>query len=151
MRANHAPAAADAGHQTTLDQSNDFGDIRVHDNVISTLVRRAALGVDGVSRLAGNTLIDGIAEFVGSRRGRAIGIVKDEKSPERIQIEVKINLMFGYKVRAVAEAVQKSVIELVENTTGMNVTKVTVLVQEMEDPVEDEENGEAGTQHEQSE
>ncbi len=137
--------------QTTLDHSSELGDIRVHDNVISSLVRRAALSIEGVSRLAGSTLIDNIAEIVGSRRmqDRAIAIIKDESSPDRMTIEVKINLKLGFKVREVAEAVQKTVVEQVEKTTGMTVTAVTVLVQEIDDGSEDkgeeeEEENEAG-------
>ena len=123
--------------ENMLEQSSEFGDIRVNDNVIYALVRRAALGVEGVSRMAGSSLIDNIAEFVGSSRGRAVGISKSEDASDAITLEVKINMLFGYKVRAVAEAVQRAVIEAVESVTGMTVSKVTVMVQRMEEASED--------------
>ena len=126
--------------ENMLEQSSEFGDIRVNDNVIYALVRRAALGVEGVSRMAGSSLIDNIAEFVGSSRGRAVGISKSEDASDAITLEVKINMLFGYKVRAVAEAVQRAVIEAVESVTGMTVSKVTVMIQRMEDPSEEEED-----------
>ena len=121
-----------------MEQSNDFGNIMVNDNVIASLVRKAALSVPGVSRLAGSSLIDNIAEFVGSSRGRSIGITKNET--ESVELEVKINMLFGYKLREVAEAVQRAVIENVEKTTGMSVAKVNVVVQKIED--QPESNGE---------
>lgn len=123
--------------ENMLEQSSEFGDIRVNDNVIYALVRRAAMSVEGVSRMAGSSLIDNIAEFVGSSRGRAIGIAKSEDASDAVTLEVKINMLFGYKVRDVAEAVQRAVIEEVENVTGMTVSKVTVMIQKMEDASED--------------
>ncbi len=116
-------------------KSNELGAIRISDSVISSLVRRAALGVNGVSRLA-STFVDNIAEIVGSRKTsyRSININMDE---DRVEIEVKLNIKFGYKVPDVAGMVQTAIIEAVENTTGMNVTSVNVIVQEIEDPAEE--------------
>jgi len=114
---------------------SELGNICLHDNVISNLVRRAALSVDGVSRLAGSSLVDGLAELVGSRKmqDRAIAIIKDERDPSKVTIELKINMFFGYKVHLVAEKVQRAVIELVENTASVVVASVNVAVQEIED------------------
>jgi uncharacterized alkaline shock family protein YloU len=119
-----------------LEQSSDYGDIMVNDNVIASLVRRAALSVPGVSRLSGSSLIDNIAEFVGSSKGRTISISKESADSDAVVLEVKINMLFGFKVREVAEAVQRAVIEDVETTTGMTVAKVTVVVQKIEETEE---------------
>ncbi len=121
---------------TLLEQSSDYGDIMVNDNVIASLVRRAALSVPGVSRLSGSSLIDNIAEFVGSSKGRTISISKESADSDAVVLEVKINMLFGFKVREVAEAVQRAVIEDVETTTGMTVAKVTVVVQKIEEAEE---------------
>ena len=55
----------------------------------------------------------------------------------------KINILVGYNVPELAQNVQKAVIEMVEQTTGMSVTKVNVLVQDIEEPVEEAEESEA--------
>ena len=130
-------SATPAKTETLLEQSSDYGDIMVNDNVIASLVRRAALSVPGVSRLAGSSLIDNIAEFVGSSKGRAISISKEAADSDAVVLEVKINMLFGFKVREVAETVQRAIIEDVENTTGMTVAKVTVVVQKIEEAAED--------------
>lgn len=129
---------------TLLEQSSDYGDIMVNDNVIASLVRRAALSVPGVSRLSGSSLIDNIAEFVGSSKGRTISICKESADSDAVVLEVKINMLFGFKVREVAEAVQRAVIEDVENTTGMTVAKVTVVVQKIEEAEEAAADASAG-------
>jgi uncharacterized alkaline shock family protein YloU len=116
-------------------KDGELGVIKIHENVISSLVRKAALSVDGVSRLAGSTFVDNLAEIVGSRKisDRAISIRMDE---DKIEIELKINMKFGFKVPEVASNVQSTIIEDVEAVTGMNVVCVNVIVQEIEDVAE---------------
>lgn len=129
---------------TVLESNSELGEVRIHENVISALVRKSALSVEGVSRLAGNALVDNIAEFVGSRRmqSRAISIEMGENN--RVSIEVKINILFGFNIPQVSQAVQKTVLEGVESVTGMTVTKVHVVVQEIEEPAPIEEEDEEG-------
>lgn len=124
-----AAAAANAG---TVLEDTGMGEVKIHENVISSLVRKAAMSVDGVSRLSGSQLVDIIAETVGSRRmqDRAIAIQIDDAG--RAAIDIKLNLKFGFKIPEVSSAVQKAVIAEVENTTGMTVTRVNVIVQELE-------------------
>ena len=124
---------ANAKHETMVLEDTEMGDIRIHESVIASLARRATLSVEGVSRLAGNSLVDNIAEIVGSRRiqSRNVGIMFGEEND--VAIEVKIALKFGYCIPKIATAVQKAVIDEVESTTGMNVTSVRVLIQEIEE------------------
>ncbi|MBR7156234.1 MAG: Asp23/Gls24 family envelope stress response protein, partial [Lentisphaeria bacterium] len=78
---------------STILSDSELGDIKIHDGVIAALARRAALGVEGVSRLAGSQFVDNLAEIVGSRRmqARAINVTVDEET--RITIEIKLNLV----------------------------------------------------------
>lgn len=114
------------------EKGTDLGLIKIHENVISSLVRKATCSVEGVTRLAGSSFVDNIAEIVGSRKisDRAIAIAIDEDS---VEIEIKVNVLFGANIPSVAQAVQKSIIESVEGTTGMSVKQVNVIVQEIEE------------------
>ena len=109
---------------STILSDSELGDIKIHDGVIAALARRAALGVEGVSRLAGSQFVDNLAEIVGSRRmqARAINVTVDEET--RITIEIKLNLVFGCQIPQVAARVQQEV---------MTVKGVDVLVQDMEE------------------
>ncbi len=126
---------------TSAGKESELGVIKIHENVISSIVRKAALSVDGVSRLAGSSFVDNIAEIVGSRKisDRAISIKLDD---DKVEIEIKINMRFGYKVPEVASGVQSAIIEQVENITGMNVVSVNIVVQEIEEVAEHPENEE---------
>ncbi len=111
----------------------ELGDIRIHEGVIASLARRAALSVAGVSRLAGNALVDNIAEIVGSRRMQSRNITISLGEESNVGIEIKVVFKFGFNIPQTATAIQKAVINEVENTTGMNVTHVHVLVHDIED------------------
>lgn len=139
-----APQTVSAEASAILEDSG-IGEVKIHENVISSLARRAALGVDGVSRLAGSLLVDNIAEIVGSRRmqDRAITVSMDDSN--RVSLEIKLNIKLGYRLPKVAAAVQQAVISEVEAATGMTVVKVNVLVQEVEAPHDEDEDAEAET------
>ena len=132
----------EAVQNTALIEGSEMGDVKIHENVISTLVRQAALEQEGVSRLAGSALVDDIANLVGSRRMQARAITVELCEDNRVNIEIKLNIVFGYRIPEVAERVQKAVISTVEEVTGMVVPKVNVLVQEVEAPAaaQEEEN-----------
>ena len=126
----------EAVQNTALIEGSEMGDVKIHENVISTLVRQAALEQEGVSRLAGSALVDDIANLVGSRRMQSRAITVELCDDNRVNIEIKLNIVFGYRIPEVAERVQKAVISTVEEVTGMVVPKVNVLVQEVETPAE---------------
>lgn len=131
---NVRSAALDAKYDdSTILSDSELGDIKIHDGVIAALSRRAALSIEGVSRLAGSQFVDNIAEIVGSRRmqARAINVAVDEEN--RISIEIKLNLIFGCQIPQVALLVQQEIIKEVESSTGMTVKCVDVLVQDMEE------------------
>ena len=119
-----------------------MGDVKIHENVVASLVRQAALEQEGVSRLAGSALVDDIANLVGSRRMQSRAITVELGEDGRVGIEIKLNLIFGFRIPDVAERVQKAVIGMVEETTGMTVTRVNVVIQEIEDPVVDADEDE---------
>ena len=122
---------------------NEMGEVKIHENVISALVRQAVAAVDGVMRLAGSTLMDNIAEIVGSRRMQDRAISVNIEDGGRVSLDIKVNLKFGYKIPVVTTAIQKAVIENVEQVTGMVVTRVNVIVQELE--METPDSGEEDT------
>ena len=129
--------------ETVMVGDSELGDVKIHDGVIATLTRRAALTVEGVSRLAGNALVDNLAEIVGSRRMQSRAIALEVNELNQISIEIKLNLKVGYTIPEVAENVQKAVISDVEKVTGMTVKTVHVLVQDIDDEYIDDDEADA--------
>lgn len=116
----------------SIDKNNELGNIQIHDNVISTIVRKTVLETEGVSRLAGSSVVDSIGEVFGSRKitSRAISITHED---DKVNIEVKANILFGFKIPEVSKALQAAVIQEVETVTGITVASVCVMIQEIED------------------
>ena len=133
---NNAAAAAVARATVTSDTNSELGVIKIHDHVLAALVSRAVLGVEGVSRLAGSVLIDNLAGMVGSH-SRAIDIIKD--GDDKIKIIIKVNILFGTVIPAVAVEIQRQVIEQVESAAGVTVASVDVVVQQLDDVIEEDE------------
>jgi uncharacterized alkaline shock family protein YloU len=117
------------------------GVVKVHESVIASIIRKAACSVDGVVRLAGNALVDNIAEFVGSRKvmDRAISIEMGDNS---VAVEVQVVLEYGCNVPEIAENIQNTVTEEITRITGMQVTRIDIVVMDLE-TVEEEENSDS--------
>jgi len=129
------------------ENSNELGLIKIHENVIASIVRKVTCSIEGVVRLAGSPLIDNIAEIVGSRKiqDRAIAVNMDGSD---VSIEVKINIAYGIHVPTLAAEVQTAVMEEVEKITGMHVVQVNVIVQELDEDVEfDEDENEENSEN----
>lgn len=120
--------------KSTAETSVTGGEIRIHESVISTIVRKVAGDVEGVSRISGNSLVDNIAEIMGSKRfqDRAISVHMGESS---VSVEVSVNLLFGFKLPAVAAELQQAIESEIEKLTGLHVDKVDVIIREIDEPV----------------
>lgn len=114
------------------EDGTELGVIRIHENVIASIVRKATLSVNGVIRLAGSTLVDNIAEIIGSKKigDRAIGV---DISGDSVSIDVKVILAYGTHVPTVAANIQSAVMQEIEKMTGMGVTCINVIIQELDD------------------
>ena len=132
-------------NETPVSAENDIeGDVKVHDTVLESIARKSALNVPGVLRLSGSSLIDSLAEIVGSRKAfdKAIVISSEEG---KVVIEVRIIVKYGSHVPEVAAAVQTNVMEDITRLTGMEIAHVDVVVMDLEEdtttaePVTDEQ------------
>jgi len=117
-------------------EGNELGLIHIHENVIAAAVRKATCKVDGVIRLSGSAIVNNIAELIGNKTigDRSIAVHIDGAT---VSIDVKVNLSYGAHVPTVASNIQSAVVSEVEKITGMTVTAVNVVVQELDDLDED--------------
>ncbi len=122
------------------------GSIRILDGAISTIVKRTVLGIEGVARLSGSSLIDEFADLVRSKRmqDRSIQI---EHNDQDIVISVAVNPYFGYKFPALIKNIQEKVSAAVLEMTGIAVSSVNVDIRGIEErpaeePAQDETQSE---------
>ncbi|MBR2373610.1 MAG: Asp23/Gls24 family envelope stress response protein, partial [Lentisphaeria bacterium] len=134
--------AVSTGAEASL-MDGELGEIKIHENVIANLVAMATVKVPGVSRLAGSTVVDAIASIVGSRRMQARAITVGIAGDNCVTIDLKLNILIGFRLPDVVQQVQRAVIDSIESVTGMTVTRVNVAVQDIdEQPAEDDEDAE---------
>ncbi|MBQ6596481.1 MAG: Asp23/Gls24 family envelope stress response protein [Lentisphaeria bacterium] len=121
------------------DGSNGPGEIRIAYAALSAIIRRAVCSVDGVSRLAGNSLVDNIAEFVGSKKvmDRAIQITIGDAS---LEVCIAINIRYGFSLPEIAANVKENVVRQIHDLTGLPASRVDVIIREMEFTDPDDEN-----------
>ena len=81
--------------------ANSTGVVKVHESVIASIVRKAALDVEGVLRLGTSSLMDNLAEIVGSKKiqDRSITVEMNESS---VSVELRVILQYGVEIPQVA-------------------------------------------------
>ena len=111
-----------------LDEENleDYGDIRIADEVISIVASLAAQEVPGVLGMSGG-LTDGINRFLGKENSSKGVRLKFEG--KTVNANVYINVEYGSCIPEIALEVQEKVKEAIEAMTGYEVQFVDVNVE----------------------
>lgn len=123
------------------------GTVRILDGAISTIIKRTVLGIEGVARLSGSSLIDDFADLVRSKRmqDRSIQIEHKDKS---ISVTVAVNPYFGYKFPPLIEEIQRKVAAAVLEMTGIKVVSVNVDIKGIEERPAEAESADSGKETE---
>lgn len=111
------------GYKIQLD--NQGGEIIVADEVIAVITGLAAMEVEGVASMAGNTTRELISK-IGIKtlsKGVKVDVLEDV-----VTVDATLNLKYGYNVREVSVKVQEKVKAAIENMTGLQVADVNVRV-----------------------
>ena len=98
------------------------------------------LEVSGVVRFASGSIVGGIAEMIGRKNYESSVLV--DLDGDAVNISVTLILEFGVKIPEIAALVQDVIRSRVEELTGKHVTKVDVIVQNLEDTTEKEQEPE---------
>lgn len=104
----------------------DFGDIRIADEVICIVASLAAQEVAGVVGMSGG-LTDGINRFLGKENASKGVRLKFEG--KMVNASVYINVEYGYCIPEIALEVQEKVKDAIEAMTGYEVQFVDVNVE----------------------
>ena len=119
------------------------GELRIHENALATIIKRAVLSVKGVSRFSGSTFLNDLAEMVRSRKIQDRSIVI-RINGQTLEIDISIYTYFGVNLRNIAAEIKKNISRDIGSMTGLQVTSVSVKIRGMDDePAEEpEENKE---------
>lgn len=107
-------------------ETNEYGVIRITDEVIAIIAGIAATEVPGVFGMSGG-IAGGIAEALG-RKNLSKG-VKVDAGEKEVVIDVYIIVEFGFRIPEVAWSIQEKVKKMVEEMTGLRVVEVNIHIQ----------------------
>jgi len=97
------------------EQVNKDGEVILSDDVLTSIIGKAADKVEG-------------AALIGKNPKKA---VKVESEGDQVAITLQVSVEYGLKIPEVAEALRKEVQDAVSNMTGMNVSAIHIHVQEL--------------------
>lgn len=124
------------------DEAGELGAVQIHNNVIASIARLAALKVPGVAEMSGN-FVDGLAGMIGKRpadHGIRVDLVESA-----VVLEMHVVMDFGVRIPHVAWQIQNEVRQAVEQMTGKTVKAVNVVVQGLRFPGGNPASVEGGT------
>ena len=112
-------------NKTLKIKSDEFGDVRVSEEVVAIIAGLAATEVDGVSSMAGNITNEIVSKLGMKNLSKG---VKVEVTEEHVSVHISMNLKYGYSIPTVCEKVQDRVKNAIENMTGLNVLDVNIKI-----------------------
>ncbi len=109
-----------------MEQMNNTasGNLKISEEVICTVTKLTVKEVKGVHSLALSPASFREALF----RADANRPIRITLNGDVAEIDVSVNLRYGYKIKDTAEEIQNSVKDAVQNMTGVTVSKVNVYV-----------------------
>lgn len=111
---------------TGSSSSSTLGDIKINHSVVASIVRLAALEVEGVYSVGGG-FVDSIAEVFSKKESdRGVRVAVDEKGDYVLQ--VRVVLRFGVELAKVAGEIQEQVCKQVYRMTSNRVSRVDVII-----------------------
>lgn len=109
-----------------IENDTELGSVQIHNNVIATIARLAAVKVPGVSEMSGG-IVDDLAGIIRKKPSdRGIRVTFEDSG---VVIEIHVILDYGVRIPNVAWQLQTEVRQAVEQMTGKHVKAVQVVVQ----------------------
>ncbi|RDU24869.1 Asp23/Gls24 family envelope stress response protein [Anaerosacchariphilus polymeriproducens] len=110
---------------TYMIQENNLGEVQIADEVVAIIAGLAATEVEGVSSMAGNITNELVGKLGMKNLSKG---VKVDVVDSTINVELALNLDYGYSIPATSEKVQERVKSEIENMTGLEVADVNIRI-----------------------
>jgi uncharacterized alkaline shock family protein YloU len=110
----------------SVEDHDDLGHVHIHNNVIATIARLAAMKAPGVVEMSGG-MVDSLAGMIGKKAAdRGIRV---EASDQGLTLHLHVVLDYGIRIPVVCGQIQEDVRKAVEQMTGKAVRAVEVIVE----------------------
>ncbi len=102
-----------------------LGEVRIADEVVAIIAGLAATEIEGVSSMAGNITNELVSKLGMKNLSKGVKVLMDEES---VDVDVALNIAYGYSIPEVSEKVQEKVKTAIETMTGLKVAVVNVRI-----------------------
>lgn len=109
----------------TVQADESFGQVQIADEVVAIIAGLAATEVEGVASMAGNITNELVAKLGMKRLSKGVKVMVTEGV---VNVDVAINISYGYSVPKTSKKVQERVKASIENMTGLSVADVNVRI-----------------------
>lgn len=111
------------------DVVSDLGAVKIHKEVIAAIASIAISETEGAIKLKSD-LKSSVSEFLGKKDYPGIAVIFDKAN--RVKLQVKINVKYGYHIPDIASKVQENIRSSIEKMTDLNLTDIDVNIQGIE-------------------
>ncbi len=108
-----------------LKEEGVLGDIQIADDVIAIIAGLAATEVEGVAKMYGNITNELVSKLGMKNLSKGVKVIVN---PEDVQVDLSLELKYGYSVMEVSKVVQEKVKQAIETMTGLEVSEVRVRI-----------------------
>lgn len=108
-----------------LVEADEFGTVKIANDVVAMITALAVTEVDGVSDMVG-TISNELMSMVGMKKqtkGVRVDIIE-----KNVSVDVAVNLLYGYNIPSICSRLQEKIKSAIETMTGLNVTDVNVRI-----------------------
>lgn len=102
-----------------------LGEVQIADEVVATIAGLAATEVEGVASMAGNITNELIGKLGVKNLSKGVKVLVTE---ENVDVDLALNIEYGYSIMKVSEKVQDRVKNAIENMTGLEVSMVNIRI-----------------------
>ena len=106
-------------------KDDKLGEVKIADEVVAIIAGLASTEVEGVSSMAGNITNELVSKLGMKNLSKGIRV---EVSNGIVQVDVALNIAYGYAIPDVSAKVQEKVKTAIENMTGLEVSCVNVRI-----------------------
>ena len=117
----------------TIKADENLGEVKIADEVVAIIAGLAAMEVDGVASMSGNTTREIIGKLGMKNLSKG---VKVDVLEGIVTVSLKLTLKYGYSIVEVSGKVQEKVKAAIENMTRLTVADVNIRVAGVDVPEE---------------
>ena len=109
----------------TIHADGQLGEVQIADEVVATIAGLAATEVEGVASMAGNVTKELIGKLGVKNLSKGVKVLVTDNN---VDVDLALNIDYGYSIMKVSEKVQDRVKSAIENMTGLEVSMVNIRI-----------------------